>query len=140
MAKQYNRIHETNLEEIAKAILNLNIQQKIFALYGDMGAGKTTLIRYFCNVLGVTENVSSPTFGLIHTYSSPAFGLIHHFDCYRLKSDQEIQSIGFGEYLYADQYCFIEWPEIIESLLPTNTVKITIITELDPKYRTITLI
>ena len=98
------------------------------ALYGDLGAGKTTLVQAFCRWLGVEELATSPTFSLINEYGySDAEGipaLVHHLDLYRLKSTREALDIGIEELLYDPWYCFIEWPQIIESLLPEDTAKI----------------
>lgn len=138
MKNEFIGIGEYDLQVVADTLLKLNSSNRIFALYGEMGAGKTTFIRYLCQHIGVVDAISSPTYGLIHSYSSPTNGLVHHFDCYRLKNIREIQEIGFSEYLYSGQYCFIEWPELIESLLPPETVRIFIKCDLNPQLRTIT--
>lgn len=138
MKKEFTNIPESGLEVVAKEWLQLYPDHRVFALYGEMGAGKTTFIRHICQLLKVTDSPSSPTFALIHSYSSQTNGMVHHFDCYRLKNAKEIQEIGYEDYLYSGEYCFIEWPEIIESLLPPETVKITIVTGSDPTLRNIT--
>jgi len=98
------------------------------ALYGDMGAGKTTLVKAFCQYLGVAENTASPTFSLINQYSYPLENgeraLFHHLDLYRLRSVQEAFDIGIEDLLYDPWYCWIEWPQLIENLLPMDAVKI----------------
>ena len=100
------------------------------AVYGEMGAGKTTLIKAFCAHLGVEENTSSPTYSLVNEYAYPdengGQALFHHLDLYRLRSTQEALDIGIEELLDDPWYCFIEWPELIEPLLPTDTAKIVI--------------
>jgi len=98
------------------------------ALYGDLGAGKTTLVQAFCRWLGVEDTPTSPTFSLINEYTyrdaggSPA--LVHHLDLYRLKNLEEALDIGIEEILHDPWYCFIEWPQVIEPLLPEDTAKI----------------
>ena len=105
----------------------LDARRKI-ALYGDLGAGKTTLVQAFCRWLGVEDNATSPTFSLVNEYryldtdGNPA--LVHHLDLYRLNSAQEALDIGIDELLYDPWYCFIEWPQLIEALLPEDAVKI----------------
>ncbi len=98
------------------------------ALYGDMGAGKTTLVKAFCQYLGVTGNTASPTFSLINQYSYPLengeLALFHHLDLYRLQSVQEALDIGIEDLLYDPWWCCIEWPQLIENLLPADAVKI----------------
>lgn len=106
------------LESAAKTILNDMGNNRIFALNGTMGAGKTTLIKEFCVVLGVEEVVSSPTFALVNEYSSKSNEPIYHFDFYRIKKLSEVFDIGYEEYFYSGNYCFIEWPELITELLP----------------------
>lgn len=110
--------------EIAANFLFSNIQsQKILLLYGEMGAGKTTFIKAFCAVLGVEDNVSSPTFSIVNEYKYPQ-GTVYHFDFYRLKNQLEALDIGLEEYFDSGEYCLIEWPEKIPDLLPENYLKI----------------
>ena len=97
-------------------------ERKIFALYGEMGVGKTTLVKSFCKALGVTEEAVSPTFSLVNEYAG--FQKIFHFDLYRLKSAEELLDIGFEEYLADGAFCFIEWPELAEPFLPSSTVNL----------------
>lgn len=98
------------------------------ALHGEMGAGKTTLVKAICNYLGVRENTTSPTFSLVNQYSyadeKGALALFHHLDLYRLRSMQEALDIGIEELLYDPWYCFIEWPQQVEALLPVDAAKI----------------
>jgi tRNA threonylcarbamoyladenosine biosynthesis protein TsaE len=114
-----------DLGELAKQIVNLT-DQKVFAFYGEMGAGKTTLIKKIVEVLGSNDEVSSPTFSLVNEYFSETTGTIYHFDFYRIESEDEVFDIGYEDYLYSGHYCFIEWPEKIANLLPSSYVKVTI--------------
>lgn len=115
------------LPSVAKQLIDFvsKTEQKILLFYGEMGAGKTTLIKAFCAALGVEDTVSSPTFSIVNEYHYPK-GIIYHFDCYRLKNQAEALDIGMEEYLYSDNYCLIEWPEKIPDLLPENYFKISI--------------
>ena len=103
---------------------------RVFAFYGAMGAGKTTFIRAICEALGVREPVTSPTFAIVNEYkgqpSSVCDGTIYHFDFYRIKRLEEAYDMGFEDYLYSGHLCFIEWPELIEELLPDTTVRVHI--------------
>ena len=103
----------------------LAFDTKIFLFYGDMGAGKTTFIKSICQKLGVDDTVSSPTFSIVNEYASPA-GPVFHFDFYRLKTETEAMDLGFEEYLYSGNYCFIEWPEKVPNLLPDHAVNVRI--------------
>jgi len=98
---------------------------RIFLLFGDLGAGKTTLTKSFCQLLGVKKNVTSPTFALVNEYEGTE-KIIYHFDFYRIKSEEEAYDMGYEEYFYADNYCFIEWGEKIPNLLPENAARIFI--------------
>lgn len=121
MQEQYNL---DKLPKIAKMILE-KANSKVFAFYGRMGIGKTTLLREIVKQLGTTDSVSSPTFSLVNEYQYPN-GLIYHFDFYRIDNEEEAYDIGFEEYLYSPNYVFIEWPEKIENLLPNTYTKIEI--------------
>jgi tRNA threonylcarbamoyladenosine biosynthesis protein TsaE len=112
-----------DLPEIAKNILEVCNPVRIFALFGEMGAGKTTLIQQFCEVLGSEESATSPTFSLVHTYEGEA-SPIHHFDFYRIKEESEAMDIGLEEYLDSEAVVFMEWPEKIPSLLPEEMAEI----------------
>lgn len=115
------------LSEVAQEILDQN-PNKIILFNGEMGAGKTTLIKQLCKILGVKDATSSPTFSLVNEYQADQ-GLIYHFDCYRLKSEIEALDMGIDEYLYSGHWCFIEWAEKIENLIPEqhSIVNITIL-------------
>lgn len=100
---------------------------RVFAFDGKMGAGKTTFIKQLCEELGTTDVVNSPTFALVNVYDIAGdVPQVYHFDCYRLKDIREAMDFGAEDYLYSGNYCFIEWPEMIESLLPEDTVWIRI--------------
>ena len=111
----------------------------LFALYGKMGAGKTTFIKALCQELGVEDVVTSPTFAVINEYRSDIAGeLIYHFDFYRIKKLEEVYDMGYEDYFYSGALCFIEWPELVEELLPGNTIKVTI-EELEDGSRKLTM-
>ena len=120
-----NAISPNKLLPISSEILSFAKNSRIFLFYGDMGAGKTTLIRSLCKQLGTTDNVASPTFSIVNEYNL-AKGKIYHFDFYRLKTQTEALDMGFEEYLYSGNYCFIEWPEKIPGLLPLHYIDIKI--------------
>ena len=102
---------------------------RVFAFDGPMGAGKTTFIRQLCADLGSEDIVNSPTFAIVNVYDveQPYQGEVYHFDCYRLKDIREALDFGAEDYLYSGNYCFVEWPDIISSLLPEDTVYIHIV-------------
>jgi tRNA threonylcarbamoyladenosine biosynthesis protein TsaE len=116
---------ESQLLEVAQRIIDFAQKQKIFLFYGEMGAGKTTLINSICKCLGVKENTSSPTFSIVNEYKITN-NSIFHFDFYRLKSQNEALDLGYEEYFYSGAYCLVEWPEKIPDLLPENYLKIKI--------------
>jgi tRNA threonylcarbamoyladenosine biosynthesis protein TsaE len=111
--------------QVAEEILSSCENERIFAFYGNLGAGKTTLIKRFCSLLGVEEAVSSPTFNLVNVYEGEEYE-IYHFDFYRIKDEMEALGIGAQEYFDSGEYCLIEWPERIPNLLPEEAVTIQI--------------
>ncbi|MDI9603771.1 MAG: tRNA (adenosine(37)-N6)-threonylcarbamoyltransferase complex ATPase subunit type 1 TsaE [Bacteroidota bacterium] len=120
-------IHDvTGVEAAARAFVQVMGEDTVFALYGNMGVGKTTLIKAVCKELGVEETVTSPTFAIVNEYSLPNGAPVYHFDCYRVEKLEELFDLGFEEYLYSDALCFIEWPELVEPLLPERAIKVTI--------------
>ncbi len=115
-----------DLDRIAGAILGLFPDERIFGFYGQMGAGKTTLIKSLCKHLGVTDMVNSPTFAIVNEYRTQKGEPVYHMDFYRLKNSRELLDIGAEEYFYGGNYCLMEWPEKFEELLPDNFVYIQI--------------
>jgi len=115
------------LATVAQQILEKHKGKKIFAFYGEMGTGKTTLIKAILKHMGVDDIVSSPSFALVNEYNSAVFGKIYHFDFYRIKNLSEVFDIGYEHYFYSNNYCFIEWPEKINSLLPDDFVSLNIV-------------
>ena len=117
------------LDESAVTLLKSYPDKRLFAFFGEMGAGKTTFIKAICNSLGVSENVSSPTFALINEYEDKEGEPVYHFDFYRIENEQEAIDIGVRDYFSSGHYCFIEWPEKILHLLPEDAVRINITVE-----------
>ena len=115
-----------SLPEAARKFLNKYKDKRIFAFFGDLGSGKTTFIKAICHAMHVADAVSSPTFSLINEYSNSQGQIIYHMDFYRINSIDEALDIGIEEYFSSNHYCFIEWPEKIEPLLPPETVIIGI--------------
>lgn len=114
------------LPQVASLLLNTFPDDSFFAFFGDMGVGKTTLIKEICTQLGVVDNVCSPTFSIVNEYLSDGNEPIYHFDFYRLKNLEEIYDMGYEEYFYSGNYCFVEWSEKVEALLPTSYVRLDI--------------
>lgn len=121
-----------DIQEVAEKIVASN-PEKVILFNGEMGAGKTTLIKTLCAVLGVKDATSSPTFSLVNEYEITNNQFIYHFDVYRLKSQTEALDMGIEEYLYSGNWCFIEWAEKIPDLIPENHSVITISVEDDGK-------
>lgn len=116
----------SEIGEAATAFLDSYKNESVFAFYGEMGAGKTTLIKSICGQLEVIDTVNSPTFSLINEYFTSKDKTLYHFDFYRIESIQEAKDIGCEDYFYSNNLCLIEWPEKVEAILPENTVKIKI--------------
>jgi len=114
-----------NISSFAKAILDYAPDTKIFLFDGPMGAGKTTLIKELCIQLGSGDHFSSPTYAIINEYDYPE-GKIYHFDLYRLKDQEELLDLGIEDHLSFGNYCFFEWPELVESLIGSDYLKIEI--------------
>lgn len=115
-----------NIQEAAKTFLQNMGNAHVFAFYGKMGAGKTTFIKALCEQLGVEDVITSPTFALVNEYTSGKGEPIYHFDFYRIKKIEEVYDMGYEDYFYSGALCFLEWPELIEELLPADAVKVTI--------------
>lgn len=105
-------------------ILSIYPERRVYALHGSMGAGKTTFTKHLCEEMGCTDVVNSPTFAIVNVYEDGAGEEMYHFDCYRLKNIEEALNLGAEDYLYSGKYCFIEWPDVIDSLLPDDTVNL----------------
>lgn len=123
-SKKVDALNE--LQATAKELLAQFPNERVFAFYGKMGAGKTTFIQSICRVLGSEDNVTSPTFALINEYNTNDLDSIFHFDFYRIKELEEAFDLGYEDYIYSGSYCLIEWPEMIEPLLPDNIVEVRI--------------
>lgn len=119
--KSLDAIHEA-AKEFVKGMGN----GKVFAFYGKMGAGKTTFIKALCEVLGVEDVITSPTFAIINEYTDGKGDPIYHFDFYRIKKLEEVYDMGYEDYFYSGNLCLLEWPELIEEILPENVIKVTI--------------
>ena len=122
--------HVSENPSIAQALLVACKNERIFAFFGSLGAGKTTIIKDLCKQLGVMNKVTSPTFTLVNEYEGKS-GPVYHFDFYRITSESEAYDIGCDEYLDSGYYCLIEWPEQIPSLLPADAVHISILVQPD---------
>lgn len=115
-----------HIHEAAREFIAAMGDNTVFAMYGKMGAGKTTFTKAVCKCLGVEDVINSPTFAIVNEYRSDSGELIYHFDFYRIKKLEEVYDMGYEDYFYSGALCFIEWPELVEELLPGNTVKVTI--------------
>lgn len=127
-----------NIAEAAKKFLAEAGDRRVFAFHGGMGAGKTTFIKALCSELGVTEVVASPTFAIVNEYMAQNGEPVYHFDLYRVKTMDEACDFGCEDYFYSGNYCFIEWPELVEPLLPDDTVDVCITVD-DEGHRAVEL-
>ena len=132
-----------NIREAARQFIDSIGDHRVFAFYGSMGAGKTTFVKAICEELGVNDVITSPTFAIINEYALdsellPDISSIYHFDFYRIKKLEEVYDMGYEDYFYSGALCFIEWPELIEELLPEDAVKVSISENADGT-RTVTL-
>lgn len=123
---EYASYSPADLSDIAKDILKKAENYRLFAFYGEMGAGKTTLILEFIKTLNIIDFGSSPTFSIVNEYRAKDNEPVFHFDFYRIQSLEEVYDIGYEDYFFGGAYCFMEWPEKIEEILPSDTVKIYI--------------
>ena len=113
--------------EAARAFVAAMGDRKVFAFYGKMGAGKTTFIKAVCEEMGVADVITSPTFAIVNEYACEGSGqTIFHFDFYRIKMIEEVYDMGYEDYFYGGAVCFIEWPELVEELLPEDAVRVSI--------------
>ena len=122
---------ELSLQQAAKTFVENMKDRKIFAFYGKMGAGKTTFIKAICEQMGVRDVVTSPTFAIVNEYTDGRDNSLYHFDFYRIEKLEEVYDMGYEDYFYSGKVCFIEWPELIEEILPNDTVRVTISQETD---------
>jgi tRNA threonylcarbamoyladenosine biosynthesis protein TsaE len=113
------------IREAAREFIRLIGERRVIAFYGKMGSGKTTFIKALCEELGVNDVITSPTFAIVNEYTANEES-IYHFDFYRIKKLEEVYDMGFEEYFYSGNYCFIEWPELVEPLLPEDTLRVCI--------------
>lgn len=114
------------IHEAAKLFINSIDNNKVFAFYGKMGVGKTTFTKAICEVLGVQDVITSPTFAIVNEYTDGNGNPIYHFDFYRIKKLEEVYDMGYEDYFYSGNLCLLEWPELIEDILPENAVKVHI--------------
>ena len=121
-----NITSESGLWPAAEKLLASFPGQRVFAFYGKMGAGKTTFIKVISSVLGAVDVVQSPSFAIINEYKTTTGDSIFHFDLFRIRNAGEVFDIGYEDYIYSGAYCFIEWPELMEELLPNDVVKVKI--------------
>ncbi|GAA2995594.1 tRNA (adenosine(37)-N6)-threonylcarbamoyltransferase complex ATPase subunit type 1 TsaE [Prevotella corporis] len=119
--KNLETIHES-----AKEFIKNIGDKKVFAFYGKMGAGKTTFTKAICEVLGVKDVITSPTFAIVNEYTDGNGNPIYHFDFYRIKKLEEVYDMGYEDYFYSGNLCLLEWPELIEEILPDNAIKVKI--------------
>jgi tRNA threonylcarbamoyladenosine biosynthesis protein TsaE len=117
---------ESGLLPAAEKLLACYPGRKVFAFYGSMGAGKTTFIKVIASVLGAVDIVQSPSFAIINEYKTSNGASIYHFDFYRIRNTGEVYDIGYEDYIYSGSYCFLEWPELVEELLPSDVVRVRI--------------
>ncbi len=117
----------SDIDAVAQKFVDNMGNRKIFAFYGEMGAGKTTFIKALCKTLRVAETITSPTFAIINEYNKEDGDPIYHFDFYRIKNIEEAYDFGYEDYFYSGHLCFIEWPELVEPLLPESVVKVQIV-------------
>ena len=120
-----------NIHTAAKQFVDNMGTSKVFAFYGKMGTGKTTFIKAICEVFGVDDVITSPTFAIVNEYTAASGTPIYHFDFYRIKKIEEVYDMGYEDYFYSNNLCFLEWPELIENLLPGDAVRVTIREEED---------
>lgn len=114
------------LENFTGRLINEILNNSVVAFYGPMGSGKTTLIKYLCEKMHVTDTVTSPTFSIINEYATEKGDIVYHFDFYRINKSEEIFDLGYEEYFFSGNKCFIEWPEKIDDYLPSGTVRVII--------------
>jgi len=115
-----------HIHDIARQFIEIIGDSRVLAFYGKMGAGKTTFIKALCEVLGVEDVITSPTFAIVNEYTNGEGDPIYHFDFYRIKRLEEVYDMGYEDYFYSGNLCLMEWPELIEEILPDDALRITI--------------
>lgn len=120
-----------DINSVAKQFIELAGERRVFAMYGAMGVGKTTFVKAVCEELGVDDTINSPTFAIVNEYRTPEDKVVYHFDFYRIEDVQEAYDFGYEDYFYSKAMCFIEWPERIESILPTDVINLNFTEEED---------
>ncbi len=129
----------SKIPEVVKLLLTLSKGKKLFAFYGPMGSGKTTIIKAICRELGAVSQTASPSFTLVNEYLTKDGETLYHIDFYRIKKQEEVFDFGIEEYFASGSYCFMEWPELIEEILPPETYKIRItVGEKEERYLEVT--
>ena len=123
----YKVSSEHDLDKVSTELINDFGDKKVILFYGEMGVGKTTLIKLLCKQLGVSEVTNSPTFSIVNEYLSDNGAPVYHFDFYRIEKETEVFDLGYEDYFFSGNYCFIEWPEKIANLLPDNAVRVNIV-------------
>ena len=127
-----------SIVDAARQFVDAMGENKVFAMFGPMGVGKTTFVKAVCEILGVEDTITSPTFAIVNEYRANTGDQIFHFDFYRIRKVEEVYDMGYEDYVYSGAVCFLEWPELIEELLPEDAVRVTLSEEEDGT-RTITL-
>ncbi|MFP4467617.1 MAG: tRNA (adenosine(37)-N6)-threonylcarbamoyltransferase complex ATPase subunit type 1 TsaE [Bacteroidales bacterium] len=122
--KEFRVMDPAELEDVARSLIDAFPNQRVFAFFGPMGVGKTTFIQAICRVLEATDQASSPTFSIVNHYMTSAGDSLYHFDFYRINSMEEAFDLGYEDYFYSGNYCFIEWPEKVETLLPDDCLAV----------------
>ncbi|MFT5750456.1 MAG: tRNA threonylcarbamoyladenosine biosynthesis protein TsaE [Ancylomarina sp.] len=120
-----------DINSVAKQFIELVGERRVFAMYGAMGVGKTTFVKAVCEGLGVDDTINSPTFSIVNEYRTPEDKAVYHFDFYRIEDVNEAYDFGYEDYFYSKAMCFIEWPERIESILPTDVINLNFTEEED---------
>ena len=126
LQKEFEINSAEELTQVSEYLLSLREESDIIAFYGPMGAGKTTLIKNLCHRMGVTDEVNSPTFAIVNEYVTMEGESVYHFDFYRIKKLEEVYDIGYENYFYSGNLCLLEWPEMIEPLMPEKFIRVDI--------------
>lgn len=137
MTKEFRASTISELQPVCEYLRSKVEEEKIVLLSGEMGAGKTTLIKQFCQFLAIEDEVSSPTFSLVNEYHS-SIGPVYHFDLYRIRSEEELYDIGYEDYFFSGYLCLVEWPEMASGIIPQNHISVKIRVENDQRIITVT--